>query len=264
VRKLPLLLSLFVLPLPAEAQFVLRFERRTRHTHLSIRAWYPVAPPCAWRGTYVPAVTAWPMPVAATGTVLYVPSTGFGPVGALPAPGPWTPPEGALPPAPGPAELAARYTRYAVPPPPAGAVLELRLAGLVEAGREAMKAGDAKRATAAFREAILLAPEEAPGRPPLEAWFGAALAAAGDARHADRALAAARGLVDLKDLFPSSDAFDKMLAALESGKAGHGRFASAYLRAATGQGDKAKTILDAILKDEPGHPAARALRAALP
>lgn len=262
MRRLLLVLILLALPSPLQAQIFVRYERRTRHSYLSIRTGHYAEGP--WYGGHRPAVWVTPMPIYTTGTILYTPLGGQGPVGVIPAPTPWNPPANPPP----PSELSARYTRYAAPPAPVGAALALKLASLVEAATAAMKQGDPKGAAAAMREALLIAPDAGPGRPPLEAVFAAVLAAIGDARHADKAVAEAvrrdpaAAHPELIDLFPSSAAFDKMLAGLEKG-ATHGRLTAAWLHRAVGRADRARTILDAILKDAPDHPSARALRATL-
>ena len=244
---------------PLDAQIFIRYERRTKHSYLSIRIGYSTA------HTHYPWTSvrnrAWgyrPPLVYTTGTLLYTPVRG---VWVAPTSGPWVPP-----PAPAtPTSLLAKYTKYVVPPAPTGPVRDLRVQSLIEAGRARMKAGEHERAVAALREAILIGPEDAK----LEALFGVALAAAGDRLHADKAItsalegtapASALLMKDVKELFPSPQAFDKMLAALTK-KGAHGALTAAFLHLSVDQKQKAAEILDAILKDEPGDAAARTLRA---
>ena len=140
----------------------------------------------------------------------------------------------------------------------------MRIQALVDAGFRALRDGKSADAVLAFREAILLGPES----PALESYFAMALAAAGDGRHADKALASALARVGtaspllpegVKELFSGAEAFDKMLGALEKG-APHGRLTSAFLHLAAKNEEKAKTLLDAILQDAPKDAAASKLR----
>ena len=245
---------------PLDAQIFIRYERRTKHSYLSIRVGSPTA------HTHYPWTSvrnrAWgyrPPLVYTTGTLLYTPVRG---VRVAPTSGPWVP----LPAPTTRPSLLARVTKYVVPPAPKGPVRDLRVQSLVEAGRARMKEGEYERAVAALREAILIGPEDDAR---LEALFGVALAALGDRLHSDKAIASAlKGtapasallMKDVKELFPSPQAFDKMLGALTK-KGAHGALAAAFLHLSVDQKQKAEENLNAILKDEPGDPAARRLRA---
>lgn len=254
------LLTVLVLLLTApslDAQFFFRYEKRGKSSFLSIRigsyghhhSWYPAH------------YHRSPL-VYTTGTVVYVPTYG-GLWPGVTSNTPWYPPPPATsPPSSGP--LAAKYTRYALPPPATGAALDVRIQALVDAGFRALREARGADAVRAFREAILLGPES----PALESYFAMALAATGDGRHADKALASALARVgtaspllpeDVKELFAGAEAFDKMLAALEKG-APHGRLTAAFLHLAGGNNEKAKTLLDAILTDAPKDAAAKKLR----
>lgn len=258
------LLTVLVLLLTApslDAQFFFRYEKRGKSSFLSIRigsyghhhSWYPAQ------------FHRSPL-VYTTGTIVYVPVYG----GLLPgvtSNTPWYPPRPTTaPPTAGP--LAAKYTRYALPPPSTGAALDVRIQALLDAGRRALREGRGGDAVRAFRDAILLGPES----PEIEAWFATALAAIGDGRHADKALASALARVgtaapllpaDVKELFSGAEAFDKMLAALGEG-APHGRLTAAFLHLAAKEDEKAKALLDAILQDAPADTAANKLRSLLP
>jgi hypothetical protein len=239
---------------PLDAQFFLRYDRRTRKSFLSIRIGYPgphdYYPWCGARH----AAWGYGPPIAyTTGTIVYLPAGGLLPV----MPTPWNPPRPRTE-APPSTPLLARYTRYVGPPAPTGPALDVRVQALIEAGLARLKDGQPQAAATAFREAILLSADNAT----LELYFGLALAAVGDWVHADKALASAVNLGavpgNVKELFSGDEAFAKMLAAADK----KGGLTAAVLNFADAV--KAKTILDGILNDEPGDAAAKKLRALLP